>query len=368
MRVDSLFTAHPSEARAQIPPPAPVHLPFATQHRILSNLQTALEGTCFDFTLKILPEAIKTREVEVPEQLEWKEWVLLIGEFADHLPCTVPTMGWEKLWGVAEKLQSRIARRTRTSVNDMINFLDVGIMMTQCLKDVERTAWCQRVREKLQSSLANIEGFDNDLREKLSVQLQDIASKRAALDTMENKAIAQMMEIEKRHRVLEYEIVKQALLDPNGPGEKVLSISNGPEPVKIKGGESNDKGNLHENRIPDASTYDTTPKKAALYHSESQIIEQDPETVDQANLSRKPFRDPKSHSYSAPLESSNVFSFQSPQRVTEKSHAHTFSKQLAAEMTIDSTTETPTALSQKAGLNVKVKSKPKDEDLYKSHA
>ena len=341
-----------------------MYLPFAIQHRILINLQAALEGTCFDLILKILPEVIKAQELEVPEQLELKEWVSLLREFADHLPCTVPAMGWEGFLGVAEKLQSTIARRTRTSVNGMINFLDNGIIMTQSFKDVGRTVWCQHIHEKLQSSLANIERFENDLREKLSVQLQDIARKRAELDAMEIKAIAHMMEVEKRHRVLEHDIMKQGLLDLNIPGEKVLSISNGPEPVKIKEGESNLKGNLDGYRIPGVSAYDTTPKKAALYHSESQIIKQDPETVDQPNLSCKPSRDSKSHSYSAPLESSNLFSSQSPRWSTEISYAQTFSKQLAAEMTAGSPTETPSALSQKADLNVKVKSEPEDEETF----
>lgn len=293
--------------RAQVPPPTPVYLPFGTQHRILNNLQTALEGTCFDITLKILPEVIKAQELEAPEQLELKDWVSLSMEYADRLPCSAP-MGWEGLFSAAEKLQYTITRRERADVNSIIDFLDNGIILTESFKDVRRAAWCLHVRARLQSTLASIEGFETGLRETLSVQLQNIARKRAELDTMENKAIADMMEVGKRNRVSECDIMKQALLDPNIPEEKKgLFISDGSESVKIKEEASNLQGNLGDDRISNASAADTSPKRASLPSGDSQMTSQDPVKIDQADLTNKTSWDPKSHSYSTPLKKSNVF-------------------------------------------------------------
>ena len=360
----SLFAVHSGEVRSQVPPPAPVYLPFATQHRILNDLQTVLEGTCFDLTLKILPDVIKARELEVPEQLELKEWVSLIMESAGHLPCSVP-IDWEGFLVAAEKLQYTITRRTRTGVNSIIDFLDESIIWTEGLNDVRRAAWCQHVRAKLQSTLANIEGFENNTREMLSVQLEDIARKRAELDAMETKAIAHMMEAEKQNRVSECEITKQALLDLNAPGEKILPIRNGSELRKIKREEArNLQEHLDDNRIPDASAVDTSPEKASLHVSDLQIVKQDSGTVDQADLTSIASWDPTSHSSSTLLDNPYLFhSLPTPwSSCTEISNTQTFSKQLAAEMTPGSPTKKSSALSQKGDLNTNVKSEPNTED------
>lgn len=365
----SLFAVHSGEARAQVPPPASVYLLFATQHRILNNLQTALEGTCFDLALKILPEVIKARELEVPEQLELKEWVSLLMESAGHLPCSVP-IDWEGFLVAAEKLQCTITRRTSIGVNSIIDFLDDAIILTEGFNDVRRAAWCQHVRAKLQSTLANIEGFGNNLREMLSIQLQDIARKRAELETMEINAVAHMMEVEKRYRVSECEIMKQALRDLNTPEEKVLFIRNGSKLRKIKEGARNLQGHLDANRIPDASAVDTSPEKASLHFSDLQIIKQDAGTVDQVGLTGKTLFAPTNHSYSTPFDNSYLFHCLPPpwNFGTEISNTQTFSKQLTAKITPGSPIKKASALSPKADFNANAsangKSEPNTEDTF----
>lgn len=356
---------------AQVPPSTPLYLPYATQHRILNGVQTALEGSCFDFTEEFLSEVIKAQGLEVPEQLELTQWVLLLTQSASQLPHTLPAMGWEGCLSAAEKLQSTIARRTRTSVDGMISLLDDSMVITQSFKDRRRTAWCQYVCETLRSSLANIEEVEKDLREILSVQLQDIAGKRAKLDSMATQAIAHMMEVERLNRVYVCEAMKQVLLDLNTPGEKVPLISDGSEAVKInKEGGSNLKRNSNDKRIFDASAYNTSPKKRASRYSELQTVRQGPGKVIQADLVRKPSWDPKNHSFSTSLESLNSLSSKPVQRSQAISNAQTFFQELAAGMTAGSLSEKLPALLQKADLNGNVKSEPKtaDNTLAMPHA
>ena len=338
-----------------------MYLPYATQHWILNNVQTALEGCCFDFARDMLPEIIRSQELEVPEQLELTQWVSLLMQSASQLPRTVPAMGWEGFLAAAERLQSTIARRTRTSVNGMISLLDDAIIMTQSFKDVWRTAWCQDVRKKLQSSLANIEGLERNLRKTVSIQLQDIASKRAELDSMETKAIAHMVEVEKQHRVYVCEAMKQALLDLKVPGEKPLLINAGSESVKFQeGGEAHLKENLVNGRISDASAHETSPRKTALRRSEVQLIKPDTGNLNQSGLTSKSSWEAKQYPYSTPLESSNLFSPRPTQLKEEISKPQPFSKQLAAKMmTAGLLTGDPSALSQKVDLNANVKSEAK---------
>lgn len=314
----------------------------------------------------MLPEVIKAQELEVPEQLALKEWVSLLMESADHLPCIVPAMGWEGFLDAAEKLESTIARRKRVSVHGMINKLDDAIAMTQSFNDVRRNAWCQHVREKLQSGLANIEGLEKDIREIVSIQLQNIAEKRAELYTMETKTIAHMMEVEKQNRVLEWEVMKQALPDLDTSGAKVLPIIDGSEPVKLKEeGAKNLQGNLDDDRISNVSAYNTPPKKVVLPHRESQVVSKYPGTVDEAELTSKTLWNPKIYSYPTPPENPNLFSSQPTQESQERSDAQTFSKSLAAEMIPDPPTETEkqSALSQKADMNANVKNEQNTKDF-----
>lgn len=353
-----------------------MNLPYATQHRILNSVQTALEGCCFDFAKELLPELIASQELEVPEQLELTQWISLLTQSASQLPRTVPAMGWEGFLGAAEKLQSTIARRMRTSINGMIGLLDDAIILTRSFKDVERTAWCQDVCEKLQSDLATIERHEKNLREILSGQLHEIASKRAELDckraeldskraeldSIETKAIARLEEVEKQTRAHFYEAMNQTPLYLNTPGEKALLINDGSESNTIKKeGASHLKGNLGNGRISDASAYDTLSKETGLSSRELQVVRQDPGKLDLAGLTGKSSWEPKRYSYSTPLEGPNFFSSKPTKGNKEISNSQSFSKQLAAEMTAVSLSGESSKLSQQADVKADVKADMKTE-------
>lgn len=278
-RIYSPSTAHSSEARAQVPPLAPVYLPFATQYWILNRVQVNLEGCCFDFAKKFLPELISSQELEVPEQLELSRWVSLLMQSDSRLPETVSATGWVEILDAAEKLQSIVTRRMRMTVNGMIGLLDDAIVMTQSFKDVRRTTWCQKVYKKLQSCVVNIEGAGKDLRDILSVQLQDIASKRAELDSIETKAIDHTMEIEKKKRADVYYALKQELLDVRIPGTKKSRL----------------KGNLVRSGISGASADDKSSEKTFLYDSGVQWGTESHRTAGFRNYVYTPRVTPKVH-------------------------------------------------------------------------
>lgn len=335
-------------------------------------MQAVLEGCCFDFAKEFLPELIKARELEVPEQLELAKWVSLLKQSASQLPVNIPLMIWNNFLDVAEKVQSTIARRIRTSVTDMVRLLDEVVVMTRTLNDGQRTAWCQDICGNLRSSLAQVEGLGKDLREMLSVELEDIASKRAELDSMEIKAIAHMVELEKQNRHYVCEAIEKALVDPDAARGEGLLISDGSELETPKEeGRSHYLRNMVDGQLPDAPADDLSSKKRTVSTSaELGLIQQTPRKLNQADPPDASSREPKLRPSSTPIQPSNFLSFHPttppppppPRMHIEPSSPHlaTFSEQLAAEMTFLSLTEpeqpsaplpAPASLHQAADLN-----------------
>ncbi len=330
----SFLIAHESELAPRLPPPAPASLPYATQHRILNRLQAVLEECCFEFASNSLPELIVSHGLEVPEQVELPQWIGLLQEPANRLPGemvgSVPAMGWEGLVGAAQKLQNMIARRVRLNTDGVIELFDDAILLTQMLKDAQRTAWCEGTRESLQSSLESIEGLGKALRVALSSQLQRIARKRAALDLLETKAISHMVELEQQKRASIYEAVNQAVLRPNVPTDKVRLISDGTEAVAVKTeGASHPTRNLTDKQGFGSATGNALPKDKVFHCDDTHAGRHEPGKVDQA-------RDQTSNqlrsSISMPPKGSNPIPSLATTKYTPSSGPRTFPTPLAAGM------------------------------------
>jgi hypothetical protein len=333
----SFLIAHESELTPRFPSPAPASLPYATQHRILNRLQAVLEECCFEFASNSLPELIVLHGLEVPEQVELSQWIGLLKVPANYLPGemvgSVPAMGWDGLAGAAQKLQNIVARRLRLNIDRVIALFDDAILLTQMLKDAQRTAWCKGIRENLQSSLERIEGLGKALRVALSSELRHIARKRAALDSLETKAIAHMVELEKQKRGSIYEAMNQVVLHPNVPTDKVLSISDGTSGTKAAAvkmeGASHPTTNLTDKQVFGSGPGNALPKDEVFQCDESPTGGHEPGKLDQA-------RDQTSNqlrfSISMPPQGSNSVLSLATTKYTPSPGPHMFPTQFAAEM------------------------------------
>jgi hypothetical protein len=126
------------------------YLPFKLQHDLLTTVQTLLEEACFYFAQKWLPEVLKRRDWDTPEQGELTAWWNI---FKD---CCVPEyavafhgLGVAQIFRSCREIRNNAVHRNRVSIIGIKSMVGYALQLVLGLKDAPRSSKMRNLKDAL---------------------------------------------------------------------------------------------------------------------------------------------------------------------------------------------------------------------------
>ena len=167
----------------------PIYLPFRTQHRILTFVQSTLEECCLEFGQSWAPHLMKVHKWDEPESIELTEWIKTFTKCTKDLPpsATRPIAGktLNQVLSDTTRLRHTAVHRIPTTVKRIMGMLHAANDFALALKDTVRAALIKTIKEQLAASINTLFQSQALLQHKVSGQLKVAARGRTVLDKLE---------------------------------------------------------------------------------------------------------------------------------------------------------------------------------------
>ena len=136
------------------------YLPFKTQHRILTVVQTILEECCFDFGKTWVPRLMKEHKWDEPESIELTQWIRIFSKHTKDLPTSATrSIAGKSLRGVlfgTSSLRHAAVHRVPTPAAELVNMLRAAHSFTTALNDPMRAIEIERIKVQLSLIIADV--------------------------------------------------------------------------------------------------------------------------------------------------------------------------------------------------------------------
>lgn len=167
----------------------PTYIPFRTQHRILTFVQSTLETCCWEFGRTWLPHLMKANKWDEPESIELTEWIKQFPKYTKGLPtsATRPIAGksLNQVLSDTTTLRHRAVHRNSTSVGGIMDMLHAAYDFALALNDSARAALINTIEEQLAASVNILRQDQGLLQQNGFGQLEVTAKGRIELDKLE---------------------------------------------------------------------------------------------------------------------------------------------------------------------------------------
>ena len=186
-----------SPAAPNIPTLNPLSLPYNTQHRLLTMIQSILEECCFNFGRLWLPEILKARSCECKESIELTRWTRILVRHCKDLPsfvtAEIPNVSFRDVLFRTHQIRHAAVHRRLVGVDEIEKMIESAASLTTVLKDTFRTGKIQLIQREVRGKLEELKRVQNELEKSTSEELTKIAHRRAFLDEVEKKEIEFML-------------------------------------------------------------------------------------------------------------------------------------------------------------------------------
>jgi len=186
---------HPESAKP-MPRLCSTYLPFRTQHRILTFVQTILEECCLDFGKTWFPALMEASKWDEAESIELTQWIKTSCKHIESLPSSatrpIADKSLNQVLFETSSLRHSAVHRIPTNVMDIMNMLQAAWSFAKTLDDTVRAAQIVEIKEQLATSVVDLVRRQKKLCSKLSDQLEDLARRRAEIDELERLGIEDM--------------------------------------------------------------------------------------------------------------------------------------------------------------------------------
>jgi hypothetical protein len=225
-------------ATSNTPTLYPLSLPYKTQHRLLTIIQSILEECCFNFGRLWLPEVLKTRSCECVESIELTRWTRILVRYCKHLPLLVtaeiPDVSFRDVLFKTHQIRHTAVHRRVVSVGEIEKMIGAA-SLTTVLKDALRTRKIRLIQKEVRVRLEELKCAQNELETSMSEELTKIANRRAFLDKVEKKEIQSMLNEGSQIRLRLGSALDEFLIQHQTRTDLDLH-----HPEKISGAEAND--------------------------------------------------------------------------------------------------------------------------------
>ncbi|CUS14501.1 unnamed protein product [Tuber aestivum] len=195
--------SEPVEARPLEPnptDPSPI-LPYCVQHNITTSLQCILEGACFRFAKRHVPELLARKRWTCAHSAELSMWTKELSKTFEQSPSTVHL---EQIGGTAQlplllkslgDLRHSAVHRIPVPADKLLLFIRASLQMAEILGDEEKQLAVKSILCAVQSALDKQKAEKQKIEDSLSKQLQSIELQKKKLDMEAHQAKKQAEEL-----------------------------------------------------------------------------------------------------------------------------------------------------------------------------
>jgi hypothetical protein len=192
----------------------PIYLPYSTQHRLLTRLQTLLEAACYTFASKRFPDILIRENWTCPESVELNRWPRVFSTHqADFHESSVAELGKSlpDLFNSIAQLRHTAVHRLHLTANRTLHFALDAEALVKLLRDDITLDVVASIRHHLQTCIGEIERNKDLLEVSMATTKARFAAKREELEREEKEALEKTVEEDREYMVLAGRGLEQAL-------------------------------------------------------------------------------------------------------------------------------------------------------------
>lgn len=173
-------------------------------------MQTLLEQACYEFGKKRLPNVLKSSGWDCPESAELHRWARILQSTPDLFSSeSVKSLGKpvEGLLQSAADLRHTAVHRLRVTVQTVELFIVDAEALAELMEAKECSVELAYLGQHVAGVVGDLELHKDNLELRLTVELADFAARRVELDMLEQAAVNDMVEADKRFQ----DVTKQSV-------------------------------------------------------------------------------------------------------------------------------------------------------------
>ncbi|KAJ6436739.1 Ribonuclease H-like protein [Purpureocillium lavendulum] len=177
----------------------PCYIPFDAQHLVLTTAQEILEECCFDFAKQWLPSLVHEQRWSCAAAVELNRWTQYLDERTLsnlNLDAGIERSALEVLLMEIRNLRDVAVYRVPTTARGVSQLLHYAKQFSTLLKDGERTAAINRIKEIVDDKIYLLELNKKVLESTASGKLRAIREQHAALIRQEEQIVEDMMHLD----------------------------------------------------------------------------------------------------------------------------------------------------------------------------
>ncbi|KAK1996816.1 hypothetical protein LX36DRAFT_722330 [Colletotrichum falcatum] len=166
----------------------PSHLPYGTQHAILTTAQRVLEECCFDFADRRFPNVLRKQGWDCALAVELTKWDKILARGISQLPSdstTLSVFSIKDLLAPTRQLRHTAVHRLPATASGVREMLRAALRLTEALQDHTRAAQLQELISDVDEKIKTMELTKNVLEGRTPNQREEIRRGREDLDRRE---------------------------------------------------------------------------------------------------------------------------------------------------------------------------------------
>jgi hypothetical protein len=211
--------AHPSK---RTPSLYPVYIPYASQHRILTQVQDLLEQTCYSFGQERLADILSKAGWACPESVELNIWARTLSANQSRLDKQEIANLGKPLAEVLEsivRIRHTAVHRLHITVIRIEQYLCDAELLANLLRDNTCARRLSRIRREISLAADELKRNKDVLELKLADTLKRLAAQRSALDRAEAAAVEDMLREDQQYQGLAGINLERSILAPESEVE-----------------------------------------------------------------------------------------------------------------------------------------------------
>ena len=181
-------------------------IPYRAQYLLLTTIQRLLEGCCFDFVVKWLPDLLIKYMWDCSEAVELNRWIRVLLKYStslsQHAFDNNSGLTLKTVFLSVNMLRHSAVHRLQMSAARIIEMIQCGARFASVLRDPHRAVQPAELQQEVQVQSNKLEIWKNLLRRRFAGELQDISERRAKLDRMEEQVEVAVIKEDNNNRSL----------------------------------------------------------------------------------------------------------------------------------------------------------------------
>ncbi|KAJ4323628.1 hypothetical protein N0V84_004236 [Fusarium piperis] len=204
-------TRYPTETSQLI-----VHLPFNTHHLILSRVQAILEYACFQFAKERMPDILESRQWHCPKAGELNLWVAEFRKRIGIFQRNIDNTGSDDIstcFSLVTRIRHIAVHRELVETPFLETLINHALALCKMLGNAQALTHMESIWECAKVQIKELESLRHEIVVELENSLDDIATRRAELDKLEEANITKAHLRLKLHHDMASGALEEVLLD-----------------------------------------------------------------------------------------------------------------------------------------------------------